>query len=120
MIYWQAGRCFQKPNEKLQAKLERFDHKVLGAVLQSPPSFRGDTWIATYFELAYLFCYPLVPLGIGVLYVMQMGRYADEYWTIVLPATYLCYGMLPFIQMLPPRMLPTDVAYGATLRQAPV
>jgi hypothetical protein len=47
----------------------------------------------------------LVPFGLGVLYLMRMGRHADQFWATVLPSAYLCYLMLPFIQTLPPRML---------------
>ena len=35
---------------------------------------------------------------------------ADEYWTIVLLSAYPCYILLPFIQLLPPRLVErTDV-----------
>ncbi len=113
MVYWQAGRFFQKPNEKLQARLASFDHHVFETFQRWRVSRRAESWIAHYLELAYLLCYPLLPLGIGVLYVMRMERYADEYWTIVLPPTYLCYVALPFMQTLPPRMLVAKSNPGA-------
>ncbi len=105
MVYWQAGRFFQEPNEKLQTWLASFDHHVFEMFQRWRPSGWTGSWLARYLELAYFLCYPSLPLGIGVLYVMQRGDYADEYWTIVLPPTYLCYAALPFIQTLPPRML---------------
>ena len=43
-------------------------------------------------------------MGLDVLYLVHMGRYADEFWTAVLPPAYLCYAILPFLQTLPPRI----------------
>ena len=107
VAYWTAGLFFAGPDEKFQSRLIRFDRKVLGRLQEC----QGDTGtlrgIAAYFELAYLLCYPLLPFGLGVLYMARMGRYADEFWRIVLPSAYLCYTALPFAQTLPPRMLPT-------------
>jgi membrane-associated phospholipid phosphatase len=31
----------------------------------------------------------------------------DEYWAVVLTASYLCYALVPFTQTLPPRLLPS-------------
>jgi hypothetical protein len=108
VAYWTAGLFFTGPNEKLQDRLIRFDRKVLGRLKE----YRRDAGllraIAAYFELAYLFCYALVPFGIGALYIAHMGRYADEFWRIVLPSAYLCYAALPFAQTVPPRMLATE------------
>jgi len=104
---WTAGLFFTTPNEKLQNRLIRFDWKVLGRLREYPASAGIHPWIAAYFELAYLLCYSLLPFGIGALYIARMGRYADEFWAIVLPSAYLCYAALPFAQTLPPRILKT-------------
>jgi hypothetical protein len=58
-----------------------------------------------YLEVAYLFCYPMIPLSLGTIYLLRMGHQADRYWTVVLFATYFCYAMVPFTSMLPPRMI---------------
>jgi membrane-associated phospholipid phosphatase len=80
-------------------------------------------WMRGYFEIAYLFCYPLVPMGVGTLYLAHMRNWSDEFWAIVLPPTYLCYAMIPLFPTLPPRLLAarrttggeTDMARGANL-----
>ncbi len=113
LVYWQAGQFQRQPNEKLQAMLARFDHRVLATLLRHRAAARVRAWVAGYLELAYLFCYPLVPLGVAVLYGIGRKDYADEYWTIILPATYLCYPLLPFAQAPPPRMLESDDYLGA-------
>ena len=66
---------------------------------------RVGRWVLTWLELAYLFCYPMVPFALAALYLLRAGQEADHFWAVVLPATYACYVMVPFLQMLPPRML---------------
>ncbi len=105
IVYWQTGRFFSKPNEKLQALLSEFDRRRLGTLLSYWSRKWSPTWIGAYFELAYLFCYALIPLGVGVLYLAHQRSVIDEYWAIVLPASYLCYVLVPFTQTLPPRLL---------------
>jgi len=104
-VYWQSGRFFVRPNEWIQEFLLQQDEKYLGPVLRREPGKSIPSWLANYLELAYLFCYPLVPLGIVVLYLTGKKELANDYWSIVLLSTYFCYVLLPFIQMLPPRML---------------
>ncbi len=105
IVYWQAGRFFGTPNEKLQAWLLEFDRKRLGTLLDHWAHKWNTTWIGTYFELAYLFCYALIPIGVGVLYWAKLRSAIDVYWATVLPASYLCYLIVPFAQTLPPRLL---------------
>jgi membrane-associated phospholipid phosphatase len=105
VVYWQAGRFFGAPNQRLQDWLDEFDRKRLGKLLDSWTRRGSRTWVGTYFELAYLLCYAVVPLGVGVLYLVHMRAAIDEYWLTVLPATYLCYIPMPFTQTLPPRLL---------------
>jgi hypothetical protein len=113
-VYWQAGQFRSTPDQDFEAWLLHLDKKFF-------PRFTGDgrPWFSGpasgYFELAYLFCYPLVPLGIGVLYVTHHRSAVGAYWAAVLPATYLCYILLPFVQALPPRLLaPGNESSAAT------
>ncbi len=105
IVYWQAGLFIGQPDEKFQRKLNGYDQKIFALLLRSRTFHWGYHWIAAYFEFAYLFCYPMVPLGMGVLYLSHLRIHADQYWTILLPSTYLCYVLIPFVQTLPPRML---------------
>src|ERR1700685_4771364 len=56
-------------------------------------------------EIAYLFCYPLVPLGLLALYAAGQRDHVASFWLVVLIATYLCYAMTPFVPAYPPRDL---------------
>ena len=102
LAYWQTGQFVLPLNQSFQAKLESFDRKYLRP---GPPPFM---WLL---ELAYLFCYPLVPLGLVALYVSGMDRFAEEFWNVVLPPAYACYATFPFVQTLPPRAIERDLQW---------
>src|SRR5881397_3887561 len=102
LAYWQTGLFLRPLNNWLQSKLKSFDRKHLGR--RSPPFM----WLL---ELCYLFCYPLVPLGLVALYLSGMGRFAEEFWNVVLPPAYACYATFPFIQTLPPRAIERDAPW---------
>ena len=102
--YWQSGCFFQKPNPKLQAMFENSEHKIL-RVFRVELARYAQTWVGTLLELAYVFCYPVVPLGLASLYVAGLKSAVDDYWTVVLLSAYPCYVLLPFIQLLPPRLV---------------
>ena len=106
IVYWQAGRFFDMPNEKLQSWLVQFDRKQVGTLLDAWAHRWNSTWVGSYFELAYLLCYALIPLGVAALYWTHRRGAIDGYWAVVLTGSYLCYGLVPFTQTLPPRLLP--------------
>jgi hypothetical protein len=108
MIYWQAGCFAGKLNDTFQRTLQKLDNRFLGQWIPSLTTQHSYRWIFKFLELAYLSCYPLVPLGLGVLYLVHMRRYAAEYWLVVLSATYPCYAFTAFVQTLPPRLLKAD------------
>lgn len=105
IVYWQAGRFIRAPNERLQSWLLGFDRERLGTLLEDWAQRWNTTWIGSYFELAYLLCYALIPLGVGALYWAGQRSAIDQYWSVVLPGSYLCYVAVPFSQTLPPRLL---------------
>ena len=121
IVYWQAGRfsgtSFDTTNEKLQSWLLEFDRKRLGTLLDDWAHRWNSTWVGSYFELAYLLCYALIPLGVAALYWSHRRGAIDSYWAVVLPSSYLCYGLVPFTQTLPPRLLPCA---GAPLAKHPI
>ncbi len=107
IVYWQAGRFMgTTPNVKLQDRLAEFDRRRLGKLLDHWAGKWSTTWFGTYFELAYLFCYVLIPLGVGALYWANLRSAIDVYWATVLSGSYFCYLLVPFAQTLPPRLLP--------------
>jgi hypothetical protein len=118
MVYWQAGQFFTSPDEKLQNRLLGIDRRIVLPVATRLSGTRPGRLLLTGWELAYLFCYPMVPMALGALYLVHARGQADRFWTVVLAATYACYLMVPFIQTLPPRFL--TYAEGFTPPASPV
>ena len=104
-VYWQSGRFFIKPNEWIQEFFLRLDERLVGPLLQQHGNGKSRSLVANCLEFCYLLCYPVVPLGVVVLYAVGLQSHVDDYWTVVLISTYCCYCLLPFVQMLPPRAL---------------
>jgi membrane-associated phospholipid phosphatase len=102
LAYFQTGQFVLPINKEFQSKLESFDRNLVFAL---PPR------VMFAFELAYLFCYPLVPAGLLALHLTGMGRFAAEFWNVVLPPAYLCYATFPFVQTLPPRSIEERVPW---------
>jgi hypothetical protein len=105
MAYWQSGCFFRKPNERLQSAFDRWDGKILGILKTEAVGDWPQRWIMPVLELTYLLCYPVVPLGVAALYLAGMPERVADFWFIVLLSAYPCYALLPFMPMLPPRLL---------------
>jgi hypothetical protein len=118
LAYRQAGELVKEPNAGFQAKLEEIDRKVLAAVERLRLSLGAGARLAGYFEFSYLLCYPLVPLGVGLLYVLQLENYVEEYWKLVLSSSYPCYLVTAFLPTLPPRL--TSVECSADGRRGQI
>ncbi len=107
-VYWQTGQFFSRRNEAMETRLMGLDDRILGALFGRRANASLGIVAANALEFAYLFCYPLIPLGMLALYLLGLRAHADEYWAAVLPPTYLCYALLPFIRTFPPRLLAAD------------
>ena len=74
----------------------------------------GFRWVAASLELAYISCYVLVPMGLGVLYLEDLERHISDYWSVVLLATYPCYVFTAFVPTHPPRLVEKNSAGTVT------
>jgi membrane-associated phospholipid phosphatase len=106
--YWQTGEFFLEPNLKTQNRLLAFDRWLLPGIAAKPGTER--TAVGFLLEVAYLFCYPLVPLGLLALYMAGLRQKVGEFWFVVLVSTYVCYAVTPFVPAFPPRSLISDQA----------
>jgi membrane-associated phospholipid phosphatase len=109
--YWQTGQFFMGPNEKIQQRLVEIDRWLAKAVPHVAETFGRFTRLSM--EWAYMFCYPLVPLGLTVLYAAGLREHTSAFWFIVLVPTYFCYAITPFVPALPPRSI-TATQSGAS------
>jgi hypothetical protein len=105
MVYWQAGQFFTGANERIQERLLALDRRVVTPVVAWLARSGAGRALLTAVEFAYLFCYPMVPVALGAVYLLHARAQADRFWTIVLISTYACYLMVPFLQTMPPRSL---------------
>jgi membrane-associated phospholipid phosphatase len=106
--YWQTGEFFLQPNLKIQNRLLAFDRWLLPGIAAKSGTER--TAIGFLLEVAYLFCYPLVPLGLLAVYMAGLREKVGAFWFVVLMSTYICYAVTPFIPAFPPRSLTGDQA----------
>ena len=102
--YWQAGQFFSGPDERIQKWLAQTDEKVLRVLRRIIGSSENEGW-ARYFETAYLMCYPIVPIGLGVLYLGHHRAAANFYWIVVVLASDICFAVTIFVPALPPRLV---------------
>lgn len=131
VAYRESGLFFRPdPANRLDQLFVRWDDAllknpwVLGLLTALSP------WLQRYLELAYLFCYPSVPLALGSLYLARRlapgvspasapaGRDATErryrlainqLWTAALLAAFSCFVLFPFFPLTPPRELFHDL-----------
>jgi membrane-associated phospholipid phosphatase len=104
--YWQTGQFFLRPNLKIQERLLTFDRWLLPGIAAKSGTERTPTGFLL--EVAYLFCYPLVPLSLLTLYIAGLRGKVDSFWLVVLVSTYICYAVTPFVPAFPPRSLISD------------
>jgi membrane-associated phospholipid phosphatase len=130
VAYRESGLFFiPDPTHRLDDFLIRFDDSIL----KHPGVVRllawGAPWLQRYLELSYFLCYPIVPLGLASLYLVQSDptgvardsspagaaheacrrAAVERFWTAVLLASFTCYLVFPLFPLTPPRELFNDV-----------
>lgn len=93
--------------------LVRSDARLRPRLPDLPPAVR------TFAEVAYLACYPLVPICLGLVWLRGDTADVAEYWTTVLGAGFACYVSLPWLVSRPPSLLQPDAAAAHASRAAP-
>jgi membrane-associated phospholipid phosphatase len=103
VAYAQASRFFASPAPRLQARLRSLDDRV-GALLGRTKVWFEHRAFGLCLEAVYMMAYPMVPGGLGVLWLLGLRDRADQFWVLVLVPCYACYALLPFAPTLPPRL----------------
>lgn len=138
LAYRESGLFFiPDPTHRLDHVFVRWDSVLLHNSWVLATLSALAPWIQYYLELAYLLCYPIVPLGLGCLLLArrkaEIGNWklenggaqsegappkihnlkskivVDHFWTAVLIATLFCYAVYPFFPLTPPRLLFHDL-----------
>ncbi len=115
LAYRESGLFFHPdPAHRLDYLFFRWDSVLLKHPWVVGIVSGGSSWLQRYLELSYFLCYPLVPFGLGSLYVARrlgvLGRddadhSIDHFWTAVLLAVFCCYIVYPLFPLTPPRSL---------------
>ena len=104
--YWQVGQFFQGADAATQERLGTFDRRLFRRLGIQPSETSLGTGITTYFQLAYVLVYPMIPLGMGALYFARMRGAVDFYWVVVLLSVNISFVITLFVAALPPRLVP--------------
>jgi membrane-associated phospholipid phosphatase len=109
LAYHEAGLLtFPRADRTFERMLLGWDKRLrMPASLPALPA-KLPTRLEGLLEFSYLMVYPIVPLGLAALYLAHLGRFADQFWSVVLPAVFVCYGLTPWFPALPPRRLLPD------------
>ena len=106
--YWQVGRFFIGADPLAEKRLANFDRALFRALGVAPAKICIGPAVGAYLELVYLMVYPLIPLGVATLCVMNLRRFVNYYWIVVLLSTYISLAITPFVRAMPPRFLESD------------
>ena len=99
--YWIPAAFVPMPfNDHFEEWLRRTDERLFGSW-----GLGVGRWRTRHvFELAYLLCYPIVPLAFAVVFLRGDAGAITRFWVAVLLAGYVCYGTLPWTAARPPRL----------------
>jgi membrane-associated phospholipid phosphatase len=122
VAYRESGLLLKPdPSHHLDYLFIQWDRLLLNNSAVQAVLYAGAPWLQRYLELAYLLCYPLVPLGVAAIYLtpqqpklkapatMPGRRSLEDFWATVLLATLFCFAVYPFFPLTPPRVLFADV-----------
>lgn len=114
--YWLPARLVTCTNPRLEGMLLKFDRRLFGASGLARFANRAPRLLLELLELAYLFCYPVVPLGFIWLVLGGFPEEGDRFWTAVLLAGFCCYGLLPWLPARAPRAIEETLPIRSSIR----
>jgi membrane-associated phospholipid phosphatase len=103
--YWLSGCFFVKPMPRIECWLKRIDDAFLQWAGVWKWSKAVTRHAERYLELAYLLVYIVVPAGAVTLIVAGRVDALERFWGSVMMAAFVSYGMLPWVQTRPPRVV---------------
>ena len=103
--YRLSGLLFVRIDARVEAALLALDRSWLGRTGLMRAYATAPRIVHEYLETSYLLVYAALPAGAMTLVVTGHTSMLDYYWTVVLAAEFVCYGVLPWIQTRPPMLL---------------
>jgi membrane-associated phospholipid phosphatase len=108
--YWLSGLLFVRPDVRIEQWLQSVDHRLLTRSGLLAGFYAAPRVVQEFFELSYLLVYVAVPAGATTLVLAGHVDHVARFWAVVLLAEFACYGMLPWIQTRPPRVIESAAA----------
>ncbi len=104
--YWLPAQIVVRSRPSFEQMLFDLDMRIFGHCGLRSFRQRAPRAAIQALELAYLACYPLVPLGFLSLAITgHAPADANRFWLSVLGAALPCYGLLPWLPSRPPRVV---------------
>jgi hypothetical protein len=103
--YWMSGLFFVSPQPTIEQSLLGLDHSVLSRVNGLRWTRGAPRLLLECLELSYLLVYAMLPAGAAVTALAGAPPDVVRFWTVVLPAEFACYAVLPWVRTRPPREL---------------
>jgi hypothetical protein len=100
--YRLSGLLFVRIDARVENALLALDRLWLGQTGLLRAYAAAPRILREYLEASYLLVYVGIPAGAVALVVTDHTSRLDEYWSVVLAAEFICYGMLPWVQTRPP------------------
>lgn len=108
--YWASGALFVAPMPAAERFLVELDARlgVHGIAARMP------RLVAEFLEFAYSAVGPLIM--VALYFALRQGISADRFWSTILVADFVCFGMLPWFQTRPPRAVGLDAPWRSGWR----
>lgn len=101
VAYWTSGLLFVAPNVSQERALCWLDDRL--AICDV--SRRTPQPLAEVLEAAYAGVYLLIPLALLIYLRYSTSPDPGTFWSVVLITDFVCFGVLPWVQTRPPRVL---------------
>lgn len=101
--YYLTGWVYAEPSVRLEAWLLAWDRRLFGD--PTTRFARWPRWLSAYLDVAYTFCFLLLPAGCAALVLGGHADRADHYWTLVAAADLGAFAPLAVFQTRPPWQL---------------
>jgi hypothetical protein len=103
--YWLSGLFFVSPMEGIERWLMAMDDRWLRRTGVLAAYANGPAIVHEALETAYVLVYAVIPAAVATLAIAGRSDAVPRYWSIVLLAEFLSYGVMPWLQTRPPRVL---------------
>jgi membrane-associated phospholipid phosphatase len=101
LAYWSSGLLFVKPSIPQESALRWLDDQLVIRAM----SRRTPQPLAEVLEAAYAGVYLLIPLALLIYLRYSTSPDPGTFWSVVLITDFVCFGVLPWVQTRPPRVL---------------